>query len=75
MNETKKKYQKKCKSKVITFYLHEQDLLDYANTLNFQKCVKNWLKLSMTMEELNRQVNEAYKERLERNNNDANKDL
>ena len=68
MNETKKKYQKKCKSKVITFYLHEQDLLDYANSINFQKCVKHWLKLSM-------QVNEAYKERLERNNNDANKDL
>ena len=67
MNATKKKYQRKCKSKVITFYLHEQDLLDYANKINFQKCVKNWLKLSMTMEELNKLVDEEYKQRLERN--------
>ena len=44
MNATKKKYQRKCKSKVITFYLHEQDLLEFANSINFQKEVKDFLR-------------------------------
>lgn len=45
MNEAKKKYQKSCKSKVITFYKHEEDLLAFANSINFQAFVKNALRL------------------------------
>lgn len=44
MNEAKRKYQKSCKSKVITFYKHEAELLDFANEINFQKFVKHALQ-------------------------------
>ena len=47
MNEAKKKYQKSCKSKVITFYKHEGELLDFANEINFQKFVKQALYNAM----------------------------
>ena len=47
MNEAKRKYHKSCKSKVITFYKHESDLLKYADSINFQAYVKNCLKISM----------------------------
>lgn len=39
-----KKYQKKCKSKIVTFYPKEKDLLEVANSLNFQKFVKDALR-------------------------------
>lgn len=44
MNEAKRKYKKQCKSKVITFYKHEEDLLKFANSINFQKFVKEALR-------------------------------
>lgn len=44
MNESKKKYAKQCKTKTITFYKHEAELLAFANTINFQKEVKDFLK-------------------------------
>lgn len=44
MNEAKTKYNKKCKSRIITFYLHERDLYEYSKTINFQKRVKDVLK-------------------------------
>ena len=44
MKESKRKYQKKLKSKLVTFYLHEDDLLNYAKTINFSRFVKQALK-------------------------------
>lgn len=43
MNETKKRYAKKCKVKTITFYKNDADILTYANSINFQAFVKNAL--------------------------------
>lgn len=47
MTQAQKKYKKEVKSKIITFYKHEKDLLDYANKLNFQAFVKQCLRASM----------------------------
>ena len=44
MKESKKKYQKSCKSKVVTFYKKDAILLDIANQINFQAFVKDALK-------------------------------
>ena len=44
MKQAQKKYRKEVKSKIITFYKHEKDLLDFANSINFQGEVKQWLK-------------------------------
>ena len=44
MKEALKKYKKQCKVKTITFYKHEADLLKFANSINFQKFVKECLK-------------------------------
>lgn len=44
MNETKKKYAQKCKQKVVTFYKCDADLLAFANSINFQKEVKDFLR-------------------------------
>lgn len=44
MNETKRKYKRSCKTKTITFYKHEEDLLKFANSINFQKFVKEALR-------------------------------
>ena len=44
MNEAKTKYNKKCKSRIITFYLHESDLYEFSKSINFQKEVKDFLK-------------------------------
>lgn len=45
MKETKKRYNKQCKMKTITFYKHDADLLAFANSINFQAFVKKALKL------------------------------
>lgn len=47
MKESKKKYQKKLKSKLVTFYLHEESLYQYAKTINFSRFVKESLKSAM----------------------------
>lgn len=57
MNETKRKYKKSCKSKVITFYKHEGDLLAFANSINFQAYVKHCLKVSMLKNDLFKERN------------------
>lgn len=44
MNETKKRYAKKCKVKTITFYKNDADILAYANSINFQAFVKKALQ-------------------------------
>jgi hypothetical protein len=43
MKESKRKYQKKLKSKLITFYLHEESLYQYAKSINFSRFVKQAL--------------------------------
>lgn len=47
MIETKKRYAKKCKVKTITFYKNDAELLAFANSINFQKEVKDFLKRFM----------------------------
>ena len=47
MKESKRKYQKKLKSKLVTFYLHEGNLYEYAKTINFSRFVKEALKEAM----------------------------
>jgi hypothetical protein len=47
MKKIQKKYQKKLKSKLITFYLHEEELYNFACSINFQKFVKECLKERM----------------------------
>lgn len=47
MKDYQKKYQKKLKSKLITFYLCEEDLYKFACSINFQKFVKEKLKERM----------------------------
>ena len=44
MNKAKKKYKKQCKSKIITFYKKDKDILELANSINFQKEVKDFLR-------------------------------
>lgn len=44
MTKAKKRYASKCKQKVVTFYKHDADLLAFANSINFQKEVKDFLK-------------------------------
>lgn len=47
MNKAKKKYKKQCKSKIITFYKKDADLLAFANSINFQAFVKLCLKCEL----------------------------
>ena len=49
MNESTKKYAKKCKQKVVTFYMKDEELLKFASSLNFQFFVKDFLKGCMEM--------------------------
>lgn len=44
MTETKRKYAKKCKTREITFYLHEIPLYNFSKTINFSKFVKDNLR-------------------------------
>lgn len=44
MNTAKRKYAKKCKSRIITFYLNETELYDFSKSINFQQFVKYFLK-------------------------------
>lgn len=50
MNKAKKKYARKCKSKVVTFYLKDKELYEYANTINFQDYVKSCLRVQLAIE-------------------------
>lgn len=47
MNKTKRNYKSKCKSRIITFYLHEENLYNFSKTINFQAFVKLCLKCEM----------------------------
>lgn len=44
MNEAKRNYKKKCKTRNIDFYLHENDLYEFSKSINFQKEVKDFLR-------------------------------
>lgn len=52
MNESKKKYARKCKQKVVTFYKCDEELLVFASSINFQKYVKNCLRYSILKNKL-----------------------
>ena len=47
MNESKKKYARKCKQKVVTFYKCDEELLAYASSINFQAYVKQCLRFTI----------------------------
>ena len=47
MKASKRKYQKKLKSKIVTFYLHEETLYRFAKTINFNHFVNTALKEAM----------------------------
>lgn len=49
MNKTKRKYKKQCKCKIITFYKKDAELLAFANSINFQKFVKDCLKCEVAI--------------------------
>lgn len=42
--EAKAKYNKKCKSRIVTFYIHERELYEFSKQINFQKEVKDFLR-------------------------------
>ena len=50
MNEAMKKYKKQCKSKLITFYKCDADILELANRINFQEYVKTCLRVQLAFE-------------------------
>lgn len=58
MNEAKKRYAKKCKTKIITFYKQDADLLAFANSVNFQAYVKQCIRTSI----LKRKIYEGGKQ-------------
>lgn len=43
MLKAKQNYAKKCKQKIVTFYMCDKDLYEYAQTINFQAFVKDAL--------------------------------
>lgn len=47
MKESKKRYQKKLKSKIVTFYLHEEEIYRFSKTINFNRFVKQALQEAM----------------------------
>lgn len=50
MNKAKKTYAKKCKSKIVTFYLKDKEIYEYANSINFQEYVKTCLRVQLAFE-------------------------
>ena len=44
MKQAKVNYKKKCKSRKVDFYLHEQDLYNFSKSINFSKFVKKALR-------------------------------
>ena len=44
MKQAKLNYKKKCKSRKVDFYLHDQALYNFSKTINFQAFVKNALE-------------------------------
>lgn len=49
MNKAKRNYKSKCKSRIIDFYLHEQDLYNFSKEINFNKFVKDMLRVIKQM--------------------------
>lgn len=45
MNETKKKYRQKLRRRYVDFYIYESDLYEFSKSINFQKAVKQYLKM------------------------------
>lgn len=41
--EARKRYKKKTKTRLIDFYIKDQDIYEFSKTINFQKEVKKWL--------------------------------
>lgn len=44
MNKAKTNYKRKCKSRKVDFYLHEEDLYNFSKSINFSKFIKNALR-------------------------------
>lgn len=50
MKTSKKKYKAKCKTRIVTFYLHEQDLYEFSKSINFQAFIKMALRERQAIE-------------------------
>lgn len=66
MNDAKLNYKKKCKSRKVDFYLHEEDLYKFSKQINFNKFVKDMLKVASKMGKvvLSKWPNNETKERV-----------
>lgn len=62
MNDAKRKYAKKCKTREITFYLHEVELYNFSKTINFSKFVKTALKEFKAVIEKDEQLERTKRE-------------
>ena len=63
MNKYKTKYNKKCTTKTVTFYIKDMTILNFANSINFQKFVKEALLKEMKGEKYanNRLTHKRFK--------------
>ena len=63
MNKYKTKYNKKCTTKTVTFYIKDMAILNFANSINFQKFVKEALLKEMKGEQYanNRLTHKRFK--------------
>lgn len=69
MNEAKKRYRRKCTTKIITFYPNEKDLWEYCKRINFQGTIKTLLRSRMESDEFDEGITETEQTELyERNN-------
>lgn len=66
MKKFQKNYRRKLTTKTVTFYLYEQDLADFANSLNFYQFVKDALRKAM---QGNNDISKYTRKREKRENN------
>ena len=45
------KYHKKIKQRVIAFYPNEEDLYNFSKKINFQRAVKDFLRINLILNE------------------------
>lgn len=45
MNKAKQNYKSKCKKREVVFYIKDNNLYEFSKTINFQKFVKDALRI------------------------------
>lgn len=56
MNKAKSKYMKKCKKREIAFYLKDKDIYEYSKQINFQKTVKEHLRIMYNIDKIEKRI-------------------